>query len=85
MRSTQTLSVLIFGLCLIGCTADPYAPVNQTYPIRQMDRFFESLSSPPTPREYPPQGYTPQGYTPQAYPPREHTTQPGYAPAYPVY
>lgn len=65
MRSTQTLSVLIFGLCLTGCTADPDAPVNQTYPIRQLDRFFESLSAPSAPREY--------------------TTQPGYAPAYPVY
>ena len=75
MGSYQTLSLLIAGLCLIGCTADVDAPVNQTYPIRQMDRFFDSLTGPPTPRDYTPRDYTPRDYTGQS----------GYAPAYPAY
>ena len=69
MDRNRPLSLLIAGLCLAGCTADPYAPINQTFPIRQMDRFFDSLS---TPR-------TPSGYSTKY--PRER----GYAPAYPAY
>ncbi len=34
---------LLAGLTLAGCTSDPSAPVNQTFPVRQMDRFFNSL------------------------------------------
>jgi hypothetical protein len=36
-----------FGaLALTGCTSDPNAAINQTFPIRQMDQFFGSLSAP---------------------------------------
>ncbi len=77
---------LIAGLSLAACSSDPSAPVNQTFPVRQMDRFFNSLSAPPAP-----QGYTPQGYTRQisprytGAPVQDYTRQPGYAPAYPPY
>jgi hypothetical protein len=62
-------SLLILGLSLSGCTSDPNAAVNQTFPIRQMDAFFNSLppAAPPPP------------------PPPDYTHQPGYAPAYPEY
>jgi hypothetical protein len=63
--------LLILGLALAACTSDPYAPVNQTTPIRQMDHFFNSMSGPPTPPDY--------GYQP------DYERQPGYAPAYPAY
>jgi hypothetical protein len=54
--------ILLAGVSLSGCTSNPSAPVNQTFPIRQMDQFFGSLSAPP------PVEYTRQpGYAP-AYP-----------------
>jgi hypothetical protein len=56
--------LLIVGLLMAGCTSDPDAPVNQTFPIRQMDSFFNSLSGPPPARDYTRQ----PGYAP-AYPP----------------
>jgi hypothetical protein len=57
--------LLILGLTLAGCTSDPEAPVNQTFPIRQMDNFFENLGDqPPAPPDYEHQ----PGYAP-AYPP----------------
>jgi hypothetical protein len=59
----QTLALMLAGLALAGCTSDPNAPVNQTFPIRQMDRFFESLSAQPTPDYRREPGYAP------AYPP----------------
>ena len=52
------------SLLFVGCTSDPNAPVNQAFPIRQMDHFFDSLSGPPTQRDYTQQ----PGYAP-AYPP----------------
>jgi hypothetical protein len=56
--------VLLAAVSASGCTSDPSAPVNQTFPIRQMDQFFGSLSAPPAP----PVDYTRQpGYAP-AYP-----------------
>jgi hypothetical protein len=57
-------------LALAGCTADPNAPINQTFPIRQMDDFFRQYTGSPSP-------------TPNPVP--ETTRQPGYAPAYPPY
>lgn len=57
-------------LYLSGCTSDPNAAVNQNFPIRQMDSFFDSLSSDPAARQPGPPDYT---------------RQPGYAPAYPPY
>jgi len=56
----------LFGCSLSGCTSDPGAPVNQIFPIRQMDHFFESMSGPPVPPDYTRQ----PGYAP-AYPPIE--------------
>lgn len=48
---------------LSACTSDPAAPANQTFPIRQMDRFFGGDAPPAAP------DYTHQpGYAP-AYPP----------------
>ena len=57
---------LILGLCLFGCSSSPDAPINQTFPIRQMDAFFNSLPprTPPSPPDY---RHEP-GYAP-AYPP----------------
>jgi hypothetical protein len=72
---------LIAGLSLAACSSDPNEPVNQTYPIQQMDRFFNSLSAPS-----PSQGYT--GQMPSNYsgaPAQGYTREPGYAPAYPPY
>jgi hypothetical protein len=63
--------LLILCLTVAACTSDPDAPVNQITPIRQMDRFFNSMSGPPAPPNYGRQ------------PDYEH--QPGYAPAYPAY
>jgi hypothetical protein len=63
--------LLILCLTVAACTADPDAPVNQITPIRQMDRFFNSMSGPPAPPDY--------GHQP------DYEHQPGYAPAYPAY
>jgi hypothetical protein len=62
--------LLILGLSVAGCTSDPNAPINQVFPIRQMDAFFNALppASPPPPP-----------------PPPDYTHRPGYAPAYPPY
>jgi hypothetical protein len=60
----QTLWLTIVGLSLASCTSDPNAPVNQAFPIRQMDHFFDSLSAPPGAPDYTHQ----PGYAP-AYPP----------------
>jgi hypothetical protein len=54
----------IVGLFLASSTADPNAPINQTFPIRQMDRFFKSHSIAPADPDY---THRP-GYAP-AYPP----------------
>jgi hypothetical protein len=45
----------IAGLILAGCTPDPYAPINQTTPIRQMDNVFEGrpMNAPPPGYAYP--------------------------------
>jgi hypothetical protein len=60
----KTLAFILAGLALAACSSDPQAPVNQTFPIRQMDSFFDSLAVPPPPRDYTHQ----PGYAP-AYPP----------------
>jgi hypothetical protein len=65
---------LIAGLSLAACTSDPNAPINQTFPIHQMDQFFDSLSAPPPPTR-----------SSTGEPPRDYTREPGYAPAYPPY
>jgi hypothetical protein len=58
--------LLILGMLVSGCSSDPKTPINQAFPIRQMDAFFNSLSPPSPP---PPPDYTHEpGYAP-AYPP----------------
>ena len=77
MREYVAVALLVAGVTLIGCTSDPNAPVNQSFPVKQMDQFFDSLSPPP-----PATGY--RSSTP--YPPNtQYTHVPGYAPAYPPY
>jgi hypothetical protein len=49
MGECQTIALLIAALSLAGCTSDPNAPVNEIFPIRQKDSFFDSLSGPPAP------------------------------------
>jgi hypothetical protein len=72
----RTLSPMLFlmigGLSVTGCTSDPNAPINQTFPIRQMDHFFGPPSAPPP-------------ATLSAAPAPDYTQRPGYAPAYPPY
>ena len=75
MTGYRVLSVVIGGLLLPGCTANPNAPINQTFPIRQMDGFFNSISASPPRR----------GDTSQRYYAPVSTHEPGYAPAYPPY
>ena len=62
--------LLVVCTFLPGCTADPRAPVNQTFPIRQMDNFFDSLAASPSPPDYTRQ----RGYAP-AYPPYSSVLQ----------
>lgn len=64
MRIFQTGMLVVAILSLAACTSDPAAPVNQTYPIKQMDQFFNSLSGPTPARDY----HNLPGYAP-AYPP----------------
>lgn len=58
---------LAFGAILLisGCSADPDAPVNQLFPIKQMDDFFRPYTGSPAPRT---EAVHPPGYAP-AYPP----------------
>ncbi|HEY1410548.1 MAG TPA: hypothetical protein VGF36_00325 [Rhodopila sp.] len=63
MALPRFVALTIAGLVLAGCTSNPNAPVNQTFPVRQMDQFFGSRPPPPPP------DYTHEpGYAP-AYPP----------------
>ena len=55
---------LIAAVLLAGCTSDPRAPVNQSFPIKQMDNFFNGG---PVPEPEPDYTHEP-GYAP-AYPP----------------
>lgn len=65
MIRMRTLA-LLSALCVpAGCTADPNAPVNQMFPIKQMDDFFRPITGSPAPAP----AYTREpGYAP-AYPP----------------
>jgi hypothetical protein len=65
MGAYLALALMITGMALAGCTSDPNAPVNQSFPIRQMDQFFGSRSPSQVPE---PEDYTREpGYAP-AYP-----------------
>ena len=70
MTRCWSFSLLIVGLVLSGCTSDPAAPVNQTFPIRQMDNFFNSLAAAPPAPDY----TRHPGYAP-AYPPYSSVLQ----------
>jgi hypothetical protein len=59
---------------MVGCTSDPNAPINQTFPIRQMDAFFRPFTGSQAPAP------TYAGDPPYV---RSYTNNPGYAPAYP--
>jgi hypothetical protein len=67
MGRYRALFVLIVGVSAAGCSSDPNAAVNQSFPIRQMDRFFGSLSGPKrsepgrSPHAYASPGYAPMG------------------------
>jgi hypothetical protein len=74
----RSFAAFIVLVTLTGCTSDPDAAVNQTFPVRQMDNFFRSLSGPPPAQQY---SHAP-GYLP---PDQEYIHEPGYAPAYPSY
>lgn len=71
--------VWLLVAALAACTANPNAPINQTTPIRQMDRFFGGGPRPAPPP--PPAVYHEQSVPP----PPPYTQTPGYAPAYPPY
>ena len=73
MAGNRAVALLVLGGLLAGCTSDPDAAVNQATPIRQMDRFFNSLSSPGP------------SHGASDYRERDYTHAPGYAPAYPAY
>jgi len=64
MAGRWTVPLIVSGLLLFGCTSDPNAPVNRSFPIQQMDNFFGSSSDSPPPPDY---MHRP-GYAP-AYPP----------------
>jgi hypothetical protein len=66
MRQILAALMSLAALSLAGCTSDPNAPINQTFPVKQMDGFFNSLSGPP-PQPAPDYTHDP-GYAP-AYPP----------------
>jgi hypothetical protein len=65
MSGYQILVLVVGGLTITGCSSDPRAPVNQSFPIRQLDSFFDSMSRPSSaPADYRQR----PGYAP-AYPP----------------
>jgi hypothetical protein len=70
MTGYRICFLLIVGLSLFACTSNPNAPVNQSFPIRQMDNFFDSLAASPAPPDYTRQ----PGYAP-AYPPYSSVLQ----------
>jgi hypothetical protein len=39
------LPIILISGALGGCTSDPYAPINQATPIRQMDDAFDPSGS----------------------------------------
>jgi hypothetical protein len=55
------LPVLFVNFFVGGCTSDPYAPINQTTPIRQMDNAFDPSGSRFYGHPAPPPAYQSQG------------------------
>jgi len=62
-----TLSVLLGSFAFSGCTSDPYAPINQTTPIRQLDNAFDPsgtrYNEHAAPQPYPSGGYNSPSYS----------------------
>ncbi len=51
----KALICVLLATLIQGCTSDPYAPINQTTPIRQMDNAFQGrpVNTPPPGYRYP--------------------------------
>lgn len=60
------LPVTFIGFIVGGCTSDPYAPINQTTSVRQMDNAFDPSGSLYYERTAPPT-YSREGYDSPAY------------------
>ena len=39
------LPIVVVSFVVGGCTSDPYAPINQTTPVRQLDNAFDPSGS----------------------------------------
>jgi hypothetical protein len=50
----QFLVSILLATLIWGCTSDPYAPINQTTPIKQMDNAFKGrpINAPPPGYQY---------------------------------
>jgi len=61
------LPIMLISFALGGCTSDPYAPINQSTPIRQLDDAFDPSGSRyyqhPSPAPYPRGGYDSPSYS----------------------
>jgi hypothetical protein len=61
------LPIMLVSFVLGGCTSDPYAPINQSTPIRQLDNAFDPSGSRyyerTAPAPYPPGGYGSPSYS----------------------
>ncbi len=79
MRGYEPFALVIASILLAGCTSDPDAAVNQIYPIRQLDTFFNSFDARQPRLDYSQQPPSSVQQLP------DYTHQPGYAPAYPPY
>jgi hypothetical protein len=59
--------IVAISLVLGGCTSDPYAPINQTTPTRQLDNAFDPSGSRyyerTAPAPYPARGYDSPSYS----------------------
>ena len=69
MQEYRYAWLLACAALLAGCTSDPNAPVNQVFPIPQLDAAFGEPHAPP----------------PAASAGLDYTHHPGYLPAYPPY
>jgi len=64
-----SVPIMLICLALGGCTSDPYAPINQSTPIRQMDNAFDPSGSRYYERAAPaPYPYQRGDYYPPPYP-----------------
>jgi hypothetical protein len=54
MKWEFLVACVLLATLISGCTSNPYAPVNQMTPIRQMDNAFEGrpINAPPPGYQY---------------------------------